>query len=156
MTTTAPATGARSDHRPGAQRVVGHRGVAEPLALDRDPRALVAGEPAEGQRDQQGQQAEVEDQVAGLLQIALLRGDRRTLRGVPAYDAPALAAQQRLGAVERGIGVVGGVVDVVLAGDSAANEGHESRERPLELGLRLREPLSGIDSESGVGLARAV
>ena len=75
------------DQRPGRVRVVLLEGVAEALALGDQDAALVAPELAAGQAEQQRHQGEVEQQVAGLLEVALLGGElgsvppsRRTTR----------------------------------------------------------------------------
>ncbi len=62
----------------GAERVErGRRGRAEARSAvgDHDDVALVAEQLADGDRDQQAEQREVEDDVAELAQIALLGGD---------------------------------------------------------------------------------
>ena len=66
--------------------------VAEPGALPDDHRSLVGVEPADRDEDEGDEQRDVEDQVAGLAAVALLRGERdRAGRLDALLDAPAAA-----------------------------------------------------------------
>ena len=89
------------DQRAGRVRVVLLEGVAEALALGDQDAALVAPQLAAGQPEQQRHQGEVEQQVAGLLEVALLGGELRPVRAVAADDAELADPQLLLDHVER-------------------------------------------------------
>jgi hypothetical protein len=83
------------DQRAGRVGVVLLEGVAEPLALGDQDAALVPPQLAAGQAEQQRQQRQVEQHVAGLAQVALLRGDLLA-RPALAADHPEPADPQLL------------------------------------------------------------
>ncbi len=75
--------------------VLGQR-VGEPVALANDDVPLPAEQSAHRDRDEDDQQREVEHHVAGLAQVALLRGHPAGTVGVdPGSHAPASSAQRR-------------------------------------------------------------
>ena len=81
--------------------VVVHRDVREPVALVDDDLGLVAEVALDREPGQDAHQREVEDQVAGLAQVALLPRDPPAAVGVrPAHDAEVLLLQLRLGGTE--------------------------------------------------------
>ena len=89
----------RRDQPPGAELIErGHR-IAKRLASYQKPVRLVAEQTAQADRDQQGQQREMEQQVAGLAQVALFRRDP----AVPGAHPEPLARQQRRRLGERGV-----------------------------------------------------
>jgi len=79
--------------------------VAERLALDDDDLPLVAEERSPRQAAQQEHEAEVEHEVPELAQVAALRTDRATARGVVvAPDPEPVGPQVGLGGVQHGRG----------------------------------------------------
>ena len=89
----------RRDQPPRAELIErGHR-IGKRLASYQKPVRLVAEQPAHADRGQEGQQGEMEQQVAGLAQIALFRGDP----AVPGAHPEPFARQQRRRLGERGV-----------------------------------------------------
>ena len=89
-------------------------GVGEAVLGHHDDAALEAPEPADGEADQHDQHREVEQQVAGLAQVAAL-GARPTARRRPgAVDPEVLAVSSARRPLERDLGGLVGLEGAVL------------------------------------------